>query len=296
LVTDTANITKGFSTASYLVNTTEIQYAYSSNLLFKQPARDALRAPEVLAMAYSNGQEDTDVTSRQGFREIPFSAREIDAIRTRFKRANVYDLKGIEATKEAFLSLAPQYDIIHLAVHGVGDTISSLNSHLIFKSVSDSEDSRLFAYELYNIPSPNWRMVVLSACETGVGKAYKGEGIFSIARGFAYAGAPTEVMSLWKANDQTTEWMMDYFYHHLNRGVTVSKALQLAQIDFLRQVDPQLTRPYFWAGFVVMGDVTPVVSDSLPWYYYVISLLLLIAIYLIIRRVYLVRAAKSTQS
>lgn len=296
LVTDTAGIDKASFTTSYLVNTAEIQYAYSSNLLFKQPARDPLRAPEVFAMAYSTGQEDDGAMSRQGFGEIPHSAREIEAIRARFKRANVYDLKGREATKDAFLSLSPQYDIIHLAVHGVGDTISSLNSHLVFKSVSGSEDSRLFAYELYNIPTPKWRMAVLSSCETGVGKAYKGEGIFSIARGFAYAGAPTQVMSLWQANDQTTEWMMDYFYHHLNQGVTVSKALQLAQIDFLQQVDPEYTRPYFWAGFVVMGDVTPVVSRSWPWYYYVLSLLLIISIYLVIRQVYLVRTTKPTEA
>jgi CHAT domain-containing protein len=295
LITDTAEIQGGFSSAPYLIRQQDIQYVYSSNLLFKHPAPGTSQNPRVLAMAYSTEEDDAKAMSHQGYREIPHSALEIEAIRKRFNRANVTGLVGTEATKTAFLSLSPAYDIIHLALHGLADTVSSLGSHLIFRSSPDTDDGRLFAHELYNLSSPGWRLVVLSACETGVGKAYAGEGIFSIARGFAYTGTPALVMSLWKANDQTTEWMMDHFYRHLNRGVPVSKAMQLAKIDFLDQVNPDEALPYYWAGFVVMGDSDVIVPIPCPWIYLIAAVIFYIILYYLIRQFSLRRKYKSTQ-
>ncbi len=273
LVTD--NGPANFSTASYLIRSKEIQYAYSTNLLFKNKVEGPLKRPEVLAMAYSSNDANPVTSLRAGYKELPNSAVEVDEIDKNFKRAKVICLKGAKATEAAFRKLAPQFDLIHLALHGVGDAISAENSHLLFRSPNDSLDDKLFAYELYNLPLDRLRLAVLSACETGVGKAYDGEGIFSIARGFAYAGTPSLVMSQWKANDQSTQWVMSHFYHHLNRGVTVSKAMQLAKIDFLNQVNPNVARPYFWAGLVVMGDVSPVVAVNHFWIYVIFVLILL---------------------
>lgn len=283
LITDTASVRNNFSSAPYLLQNLEISYTLSSNIHFTQSTPGSLRNPKVLAMSYSM-EADAHGISRQGYREIPYSATEIEAIRKRFRQADVTLLKGTEATKTTFLSLSPTFDLIHLAVHGLGDTVSGLSSHLIFKSSSDTDVGRLFAHELYNLPSPGWRLAVLSACETGVGKSYPGEGIFSIARGFAHAGTPSMVMSLWKANDQTTALMMEYFYHHLNQGITISEAMQLAKIDFLRQVDPEASIPYYWAGFVVMGNTTGVVSDSFRWYYFSLAVIILMVAYYLVRR------------
>ncbi|MCB0685943.1 MAG: CHAT domain-containing protein [Saprospiraceae bacterium] len=262
MITDTVPDSH-FKNAPYLLKQHEIRYSYSANWLYKMRQGYALKRPHILAMSYTATHEENKFISsarQQDYKDLPFSAQEVEAIANRMKDADVTKLTGTQATKKRFLELAPNYDLIHLAVHGIGDTANALNSHLIFKN-ADSLESRLFAYELYDLDLKA-RLAILSACETGVGKAYKGEGVFSIARGFAYANIPSIVMSLWKANDQATFQIMDYFYEYLNQGVSVSKAIQMAKLEYLEVTDPHGTKPFFWAGFVPMGDISPVIEPK----------------------------------
>ena len=96
---------------------------------------------------------------------------------------------------------------------------------------------------------------MLSACETGVGKAYFGEGVRSIASGFQLAGVDNVLFSQWKVNDETTAVLMERFYHHLKKGNSYSFALHAAQLDFLEnsKIDPLKKSPYYWAPFVYYG-------------------------------------------
>jgi CHAT domain-containing protein len=260
----------------------DIQYAYSSNLQFKTTGKTPLKKPQVLAMAYTDDQV-TQEASNDGFYELPYSSLEVDLIGKLFG-SSATTMKGADATKNAFLSAAPQMDILHLAIHGIGDTLSPVHSHLIFNHGTSEEDSRLFAHALYNLPPNHWRLVVLSACETGVGKSLEGEGTFSIARGFAYAGAPSLVMSLWNVNDQATARIMDRFYRHLRKGRSASKALQQAKIDFLDEQNPETFRPFFWAGLVATGDESALIKPDRTWYYFLTFTLALIFLYLFLHR------------
>src|SRR5205085_668975 len=96
-------------------------------------------------------------------------------------------------------------------------------------------------------------LVVLSACQTALGKDIKGEGLIGLTRGFMYAGAPRVVASLWKVNDQATAELMKRFYENrLKKGMHPAAALQAAQVSMSKM--KQWESPYYWAGFVLQGE------------------------------------------
>ncbi len=274
-----------FQNAPYLLRSHEVQYTFSSNILFKQLPPPRMKNPRVLAMAYSDEDDDPLLISREGYHEIPHTAREIRMIEREMK-GRVTGLKGDRATKESFLKLAPEHDVLHLAVHGTADTASALNSHLIFKSAISKSAGRLYAHELYNLSASHWRLAVLSACETGVGKYFEGEGVFSMARGFASAGMPTIVMSLWRADDQSTEQIMESFYKDLAQGKDVTTSLHQAKLQFLDSENNEgRFNPFYWAGFVSLGNGSAIVKPPFisPFLVGLISVLLvlILAIFLV---------------
>ena len=204
-----------FKDLPYLIKDHQISYAYSSNLLFKNTGKRASgEARDLLAFSYSDGLRGLEGNGRESANlEIPGTARELKAIASVMKGSKNRFLIGNKATEHQFKMHSPGYDIIHLAIHGTADTTNSINSRLIFNSSLDTvEDGSLFTHELFNLELKNLRLAVLSACETGIGKEYKGEGVLSMARGFAYAGCPSIVMSLWPVNYRFTANLMTDFY------------------------------------------------------------------------------------
>ncbi len=112
------------------------------------------------------------------------------------------------------------------------------------------EDGWLSAYEIFNLKLKA-NLVVLSACETGLGKEVKGEGLMSLTRAFMYAGAPSVVVSLWKVNDAASKDLMVAFYRQLRGGekLSYSEALRRAQLEMIGKGNA----PKFWAPFVLVG-------------------------------------------
>jgi hypothetical protein len=107
-------------------------------------------------------------------------------------------------------------------------------------------------HDIYNLDLP-LELVVLSACNTGLGKEVRGEGLVGLTQGFMYAGAAGVVASLWKVDDDATAELMKNFYEAMfNEGLTPSAALRKAQLDLSRQ--NRWRSPYFWAGFVIQGQ------------------------------------------
>lgn len=110
----------------------------------------------------------------------------------------------------------------------------------------------LLAHEIYNLRLPA-ELVVLSACQTGLGKAIRGEGIVGLTRGFMYAGTPRVVVSLWSVSDDATADLMARFYTGmLKRGLRPAAALRAAQVEMWKQ--RQWQSPYYWAAFVLQGE------------------------------------------
>lgn len=284
LITEKEN--RDFKTASYLLKKYDVQYVYNLNLLHKS-SKEFNSDPALLAFSFSDLATDSEST-RSIMNELPSTAIELQAIQNTFSGRNEQFLNGDEATETAFKELASGFEIIHLAVHGVGDTEYAIDSRLEFNSSLDSiNDGKLYAHELYNLDLKKLRLAVLSACETGIGKEVAGEGVFSIARGFAYAGAPSIVMSLWKVSDKHTARLIESFYKKLDGGESIDRALRSAKLSFLENADNVEAFPYHWSGFIAQGDVSAI-KESKSWYLYslylIVPLVLLAGFYMVRRR------------
>jgi len=183
-------------------------------------------------------------------------------------------LTGANATEEAIKELhGPR--ILHIATHGfflpditdvTGNSAKTepdpwnanplLRSGLALrganrrKSQTDREDGVLTALEVSHLDLQGTRLVVLSACETGVGQALRGEGVYGLQRAMTMAGAETQVTSLWQVDDQATKKLMVAFYEQLAKGMGRGEAMRLAQLS-VRQSQPH---PFYWASFVVAGN------------------------------------------
>jgi CHAT domain-containing protein len=148
-----------------------------------------------------------------------------------------------------------QYRYVHFATHGYLDTARSGLSAIVLSMIDEQgnpQDGFLRTHDIYNLKLPA-ELVVLSACETGLGKDVKGEGIEGLTRGFMYAGARRVVVSLWNVNDKATASLMQRLYvGMLKSNKTPAAALRAAQIELLRT--RQWQSPYYWAAFVMQGE------------------------------------------
>jgi CHAT domain-containing protein/tetratricopeptide (TPR) repeat protein len=148
-----------------------------------------------------------------------------------------------------------QYRYVHFATHGYVDTEHAGLSAVVlsmFDKEGKPQDGFLRTHDIYNLKLPA-ELVVLSACETGLGKEVTGEGLEGLTRAFMYAGARRVVVSLWNVNDKATAALMQRLYTGMLRsGKTPAAALRAAQIEMLRT--RQWQSPYFWAPFVMQGE------------------------------------------
>jgi CHAT domain-containing protein len=148
-----------------------------------------------------------------------------------------------------------QYRYVHLSTHGLLDSVHPELSGLVFSLVNERgepQDGFLRAHEIFNLKlSPE--VVVLSACQTGMGKNIKGEGLVSLTRGFMYAGAPRVIVSLWGVSDLgTTELMVRFYNGMLKEGMRPAAALRAAQVSLMN--DKRWASPYYWAPFTLQGE------------------------------------------
>jgi len=147
------------------------------------------------------------------------------------------------------------YRYVHFATHGFLDSINPELSGLVLSLVDEQgvpQNGFLRAHEIYNLKLPA-DLVVLSACQTGLGKVIRGEGVVGLTRGFMYAGAARVAVSLWSVDDEATSTLMTKFYSRmLTSRSTPAAALRTAQIEMLKE--PKWQAPYYWAAFVLQGE------------------------------------------
>jgi CHAT domain-containing protein len=144
------------------------------------------------------------------------------------------------------------YNLLHFATHGVVDENNPELSRVFLQSSSEAEDGNLFAGEIYNLKL-RANLVTLSACQTGLGKISKGEGVVGLSRALAYAGAQNILVSFWSVGDASTAALMTDFYGHLLGGNNqdYSRNLRKAKLDLIQKAD--FSAPYYWAPFVLIG-------------------------------------------
>jgi CHAT domain-containing protein len=202
---------------------------------------------------------DIGLGTRQAGSALPrlaFSRQEADTITAMTASGKGMEALDFKASRETALSRdLGQYRIVHFATHGLLDNEHPELSGLVLSLVDEkgkSRDGFLDLEDVYNLTLPA-DLVVLSACETGLGKQITGEGLVGLTRGFMFAGATRVVASLWKVDDVATAELMGRFYGGMLReGLQPAAALRQAQIEIQKQ--KRWSDPYYWAAFTIQGE------------------------------------------
>jgi CHAT domain-containing protein/tetratricopeptide (TPR) repeat protein len=194
--------------------------------------------------------------ARAGFTRLPFSRYEANSVIALTPKGTGLKATDFSASRDLAKSRElSQYRILHFATHGLLNSDRPELSGLVFSLIDRErkpQDGFLRLHEIYNLQL-NADLVVLSACETGLGKEIKGEGLIGLTRGFMYSGAPRVVASLWNVDDLATAELMKLFYQRmLKDGLPAGAALRAAQLELSGQ--KRWASPYYWAGFVLHGD------------------------------------------
>lgn len=272
-----------FSKLDYLIKDFAITYHYSAELFHRasikrneRPIREAnfLGIAPVFSSDETAGyvwdsrdyiledsfyNRETSMRSSAMFgdqlRPLLNSQDEILGIAKRFarKRKDSKALLHQEATEEAFKREVPHYTYVHVASHSFADPINPRLSGVIFANYGNKEndqDGILHAPETFLL-NVNADLLVLSSCESGVGKYVEGEGLMSLTRGFLYAGAHNMVCSMWKVYDSYTKTLMIKFYDNILSGDNYSKALRKAKLKMIKK--EKTAHPRKWSGFVLIG-------------------------------------------
>lgn len=254
-----------FHDHAYLLRDHNISYSFSATLLREMMQKKHQTTPDKAIIAYAPFfDNDTtalaktfadDIAMRRDLTPLSNSGEEAFRIA---KSMGGEAIVGKAATTQMFVETAQSARILHLATHGKADDKSGDYAFLAFAPSSDSlEKGLLYVRDLYNLTF-NADMVVLSACETGIGKLQRGEGIISLARAFAYAGAKSIVTSLWSVNDAKTKDLMLLFYQNLKKGKSKDAALRQAKLSFIAKNIHPNANPFFWAAFIGIGDMKAV--------------------------------------
>lgn len=188
------------------------------------------------------------------YARLRFSRREADAVAASMPKA--WTALDFSAAKTALLSRnLRQYRILHFATHGSLNTEHPELSGLVLSLVDrdgKAVDGFLRLHEIYNLDL-DADLVVLSACETALGREVYGEGLIGLTRGFMYAGAARVVSSVWNVDDRASALLMERFYDAMHtRKMTAAAALRSAQLSLLR--DPRWANPHYWAAFSLQGE------------------------------------------
>jgi CHAT domain-containing protein len=223
--------------------------------------------PSETKLAQGQSEQSPQSQVQEAFRDIgfgdgsripplPASRDEANAIMAVTPWRTGFKAEGFEASRATIMRPAMnQYRIVHFATHGFVDYQHPDLSGLVLSLVDENgraQDGFLRMHDIYNLKLPV-DLVVLSACNTGLGKEVKGEGLIALTRGFMYAGAGGVVASLWKVDDDATAALMTHFYEGMfKRQLTPAAALREAQLRMSREKRWQ--SPYYWAAFVLQGQ------------------------------------------
>jgi len=260
-----------------------IHYEYSARMLLMLKSRDVFDYSFDLT-AYAYGGDEATFTALRNCSDVEQASlvcadKEISSIKANLE--NRVMKTEIRHSSEIF-EAAKNSKILHLATHSCLDEKDVNKSRIFF------DDEVLTLYDIQNLNLPS-ELTVLSSCESGFGKVIKGEGGMSISKAFIQSGSNSTLVSLWPVDDCTTSDLMGSFYKNLNTGMKKNEALRIAKLKYLETAHPSRLHPFYWAGFVLVGNeraVWPV--DSMTFQKVVgfgfILCILIIAILLIYRR------------
>ena len=277
-----------FQNLKYLITNYEISYHFNLGLWLKEKETDKKCPVSFLGFAPVFSEKNGEVpaaTSVQpvlaeikskellrsvsldgnNFNELPYTKQEIDTLKNLFETKGYHSKTFLfqDASEKNFRNEAHNFRFIHIASHGIVDNKNAELTGLVFAPPVDNQNATflndsvdmnngiLYAHELYNM-NINADLVVLSACETGLGKFEKGEGILGLTRGFLYAGVPNIVYSFWKVDDKSTMQFMTSFYKKILDNKSYSVALRETKLEMIK--NSNTAYPLFWGSFALIGN------------------------------------------
>jgi CHAT domain-containing protein/lipoprotein NlpI len=241
----------------YLVEDYAIETAPSATIFIDSSAKAVKREKIESERLVIVGNPTFDREQFPGMPYLPGAEREAKEI------ARLYGatpLVGNAAVARRVKQLLGEADVAHLATHAIPDERSPLLSKLLL-SADESKDQVahhvapgvLQASEIYGMKFPRTRLVVLSACQTGIERAYRGEGAIGLARPFIAAGVPLVIASLWPVESESTADLMISFHKYRKQNISTVEALRRAQLEILHKQQAGSPKNYGWAAFVVIG-------------------------------------------
>jgi CHAT domain-containing protein len=273
----------------YLLKDHLISYCYSATLLKEMMYKKHLPTDYTyVGFAPSFGESATSVIRGKRFALSPlaFNKPEIESINALLGGGTIF--KDEAATENQFKEIASDYKIIHFATHGMANSNDPDYSLLAFTEIDDDQENEfLYVSDLYNLEL-NAEMVVLSACETALGKNFSGEGIMSLARGFSYAGTKSIFTTLWSVNDHSTYNIIQAYYTYLQQGLEKDEALRLSKLDYIERANNFTAHPFLWSPYILIGDTdeVPCLQKNRTWIWVggaIVALLFLAGLALFLR-------------
>jgi len=237
---------------SYFLNDHFVSYTYSVRFLLTDFTKNSTSTTR-------NFLGIAPVQYPSGFNLAPLSESDasIEKIGSYFGDPEI--LIASQASKTNFMNQFYGYKIIQLYTHA-SDSSSNGEPVIYFA------DSVLSLSELIPENKTAAQLIVLSACETGNGKLYKGEGVFSFNRGFAALGIPSSVINLWSVENESTYKITELFYKYVAEGLPLDIALQRAKLDFINSSPKGKKLPYYWAAAIIAGKTDAVeLSRGFQW-------------------------------
>jgi len=234
-----------FKSAEYLIKKYAIGYEFSIGLLLGKKDVEKTSDPSIYLCA------PIQFPSNQNLAELPGTEKEVKTIAGLFGNRSTVHLFD-EANESMIKSnLLSGFQYLHFATHGIVDQVNPASSQL-FLNASQQEDGNLYAGEIYNL-TLNSNLAVLSACQTGLGKFSKGEGVIGLSRALVYAGAKNLIVSFWSVADESTAQLMTDFYTNLlgAKDQNFKQALRQSKLKMIS--DKNYGAPYFWAPFILIG-------------------------------------------
>jgi CHAT domain-containing protein len=232
-------ITDSSAANSYFLREHAVSYTYSARYLLNDfMSTTATSSGNLLGIApvqYSAGS---------GLPALNGSDQSLEKLESYIGNSTVL-VRG-NASRHSFLQQFPSYKIIQLYTHAADS--SDRKEPVIYFA-----DSSLYLSDLTTEQLPVTQLIVLSACNTGIGKLYQGEGVFSFNRGFAALGIPSSVSNLWSIDNLSTYQLTEYFYSYLAKGLPIDEALQKAKLEFLDKATGEQKLPYHWAPAILIG-------------------------------------------
>ncbi len=218
--------------------------------------RMSVSPPRRFAASQTDVESSAKESGVRGFKRLRFSRKEADAISALAPGAR--NLKAIDFTANRATATSPalsRYRVLHFATHGLLNSQHPELSGIVLSLVDErgnSQDGFLRLHEIYNLKL-GADLVVLSACQTALGREIKGEGLVGLTRGFMYAGAPRVVASLWNVDDRATSDLMKRFYRAMfSQSMSPAAALRAAQTSL--RAEKGWEAPYYWAAFTLQGE------------------------------------------